>query len=95
MTATPKAFHSPFTTFCEGPEDIEKGYRLFYHFHRRNFTQQFLDHLFNDAPQPSGALPFCTGVQHTDCSCIIFAGFFNEPYKGFDKPISDRFVTLG
>jgi len=31
------AIHSPFTSFCEGPEDIEKGYSLFYLFHKKNF----------------------------------------------------------
>lgn len=34
------AIHSPFTTFCEGPEEIEKGYHLFYLFHRRNFLHR-------------------------------------------------------
>lgn len=31
------ALYSPFTSFCEGPEDIENGYELFFLFHRRNF----------------------------------------------------------
>ena len=31
------AKHSPFTTFCEGPVDIEKGYKLFLLFHKRNY----------------------------------------------------------
>ena len=34
------AIHSPFTTFCEGPEEIQKGYHLFYLFHRRNFLHR-------------------------------------------------------
>ncbi len=34
------AIHSPFSTFCEGPEDIEKGYHLFYLFHRRNYSKR-------------------------------------------------------
>jgi SAM-dependent methyltransferase len=32
-----RARYSPFTTFCEGPENIEKGYRLSTLFHKRNF----------------------------------------------------------
>lgn len=32
-----KAVHSPFTTFCEGPENIENGYKLFYLFHKKNY----------------------------------------------------------
>jgi len=31
------AIHSPFTTFCEGREDIEAGFKLFLLFHERNF----------------------------------------------------------
>jgi 2-polyprenyl-3-methyl-5-hydroxy-6-metoxy-1,4-benzoquinol methylase len=34
------AIHSPFTTFCEGPDDIESSYRFFYLFHRRNFLHR-------------------------------------------------------
>jgi 2-polyprenyl-3-methyl-5-hydroxy-6-metoxy-1,4-benzoquinol methylase len=37
------AKHSPFTTFCEGPDDIERGYKLFFLFHKRNY--------FNRIPQ--------------------------------------------
>ncbi|MFW8600180.1 methyltransferase domain-containing protein [Desulfobacterota bacterium M19] len=33
-----QANYSPFTTFCEGPEDTEKGYTLFFLFHRRNYS---------------------------------------------------------
>lgn len=28
---------SPFTSFCEGPEDVEKGFRLFPAFYKRNY----------------------------------------------------------
>lgn len=31
------AIHSPFTTFCEGPEDIEGGYKLYFLFHTKNY----------------------------------------------------------
>jgi 2-polyprenyl-3-methyl-5-hydroxy-6-metoxy-1,4-benzoquinol methylase len=31
------AIHSPFTTFCEGPEDIEGGYKLYFLFHAKNY----------------------------------------------------------
>ncbi len=37
------ACHSPFTTFCEGPEDIEKGYKLFNLFHLRNHADKLPD----------------------------------------------------
>jgi SAM-dependent methyltransferase len=30
---------SPFTTFCEGPEDMEKGFRLFPAFYRYNYLK--------------------------------------------------------
>ncbi len=35
-----KAKYSPFTTFCEGPENIEKGYNLFYLFHKTNYMNK-------------------------------------------------------
>ena len=38
------AIHSSFTTFCEGPQDIEKGYNQFFLFHRKNY----LSHLPQD-----------------------------------------------
>ena len=34
------AIHSPFTTFCEGPDDVERGYRLFSLFYKRNYAQK-------------------------------------------------------
>jgi SAM-dependent methyltransferase len=34
------AQNSPFTTFCEGPEDIAKGYELFNLFHLRNHADK-------------------------------------------------------
>lgn len=30
---------SPFTSFCEGPEDVEKGFRLFPAFYERNYKK--------------------------------------------------------
>jgi len=34
------AKHSPFTTFCEGPEEIEGGYKLFLLFHAHNYLSR-------------------------------------------------------
>jgi len=35
----PTARWSPFTTFCEGPEDPQKGFRLFPAFYKRNYQR--------------------------------------------------------
>jgi SAM-dependent methyltransferase len=34
------ALYSPFTTFCEGPANIEKGYKLSTLFHKHNFLRR-------------------------------------------------------